>query len=160
MENEDQALATHTGKGKKKKDHSLHKKFNMVQRDNSKIRFYCSQELGHFVRDYPLMMEIKNKKESKRNQAHTTEDDESPKKVANQDESSYEDYVLILSLTCIFTHVSDTWFINSGASKNMTGYEDSLSKLIHRYSPHKVKLGDDYQYPIKGVGESSKKLNS
>ena len=27
-------------------------------------------------------------------------------------------------------------------------------------SPHKVKLGDDYQYPIKGSGESSYKLYS
>ena len=27
-------------------------------------------------------------------------------------------------------------------------------------SPHKVKLGDDYQYPIKGSGESSYKLDS
>ena len=42
----------------------------------------------------------------------------------------------------------------------MIGYEDSLSKLIRKDSPHKVKLGDDYQYPIKGVGEASYKLNS
>jgi hypothetical protein len=27
-------------------------------------------------------------------------------------------------------------------------------------SPHKVKLGDDYQYPIKGLGEASFKLDS
>ena len=27
-------------------------------------------------------------------------------------------------------------------------------------SPHKVKLGDDYQYPIKGMGETSYKLES
>jgi hypothetical protein len=40
----------------------------------------------------------------------------------------------------------------------MTVYEDSLYKLIHKDSPHKVKLGDDYQYPIKGVGEASCKL--
>jgi hypothetical protein len=39
-------------------------------------------------------------------------------------------------------------------------YEDSLSKLIHKGSPHKVKLGDDYQYPINCVGEASYKLNS
>ena len=33
-------------------------------------------------------------------------------------------------------------------------------KLSEHESPHKVKLGDDYQYPIKGSGESSYKLNS
>ena len=42
----------------------------------------------------------------------------------------------------------------------MTGYTDSLSNLTHKDSPHKVKLGDDYQCPIKGVGEASYKLNS
>ena len=32
-------------------------------------------------------------------------------------------------------------------------------KLSEHESPHKVKLGDDYQYPIKGSGESSYKLD-
>jgi hypothetical protein len=160
MADEYQGLASHTGKGKNKKEHYLPKKFKMGQRDNSNIRCYCCRELGHFVRDFPLIMEIKNKKGSKRHQAHTAEDDEPPKKVAKQDESSDEDYVLISSLIGIVTHGSDTWLIDSGASKNMIGYEDSLSNLIHKYSPHKVKLGDDYQYPIKGFGEDSYKLNS
>jgi hypothetical protein len=42
--------------------------------------------------------------------------------------------------------------VDSGASKHMTGYKESLSHLIQKESPHKVKLGDDYQYPIKGMG--------
>ena len=33
-------------------------------------------------------------------------------------------------------------------------------KLFEHESPHKVKLGDDYQYPIKGSGESSYKIES
>ena len=33
-------------------------------------------------------------------------------------------------------------------------------KLSKHESPHKVKLGDDYQYPIKGSWESSYKLDS
>ena len=35
-----------------------------------------------------------------------------------------------------------------------------MSKLSGHESPHKVKVGDDYQYPIKGSGESSYKLDS
>ena len=35
-----------------------------------------------------------------------------------------------------------------------------LVRLSEHESPHKVKLGDDYQYPIKGSGESSYKLDS
>ena len=42
----------------------------------------------------------------------------------------------------------------------MTGFKESFVKLSKHESPHKVKLGDDYQYPIKGSGESSYKLNS
>ena len=42
----------------------------------------------------------------------------------------------------------------------MTGFKNYLSTLIERESSQKVKLGDDYQYPIKGVGETSYKLES
>ena len=37
----------------------------------------------------------------------------------------------------------------------MTGFKESFVKLSEHESPHKVKLGDEYQYPIKGSGESS-----
>ena len=39
----------------------------------------------------------------------------------------------------------------------MRGFKESFKKLSEHNSPHKVKLGDDYQYPIKGSGESSGK---
>jgi hypothetical protein len=39
-------------------------------------------------------------------------------------------------------------------------YKDSFSELVHKDSPHKVRLGDDYQYPIKGVGQASYRLDS
>src|SRR5713226_7731766 len=42
----------------------------------------------------------------------------------------------------------------------MTGIKESFVRLSEHESPHKVKLGDDYQYPIKGSGESSYKLGS
>ena len=42
----------------------------------------------------------------------------------------------------------------------MTGFKESFGNLSRHNSPHKVKLGDDYQYPIKGSGESSFKLDS
>ena len=58
------------------------------------------------------------------------------------------------------THGSKDWLIDSGASKHMTGFKESFEKLSEHNSPHKVKLGDDYKYPIKGSGESSYKLDS
>ena len=33
-------------------------------------------------------------------------------------------------------------------------------RLSEHESPHKLKLGDNYQYPIKGSSESSYKLDS
>ena len=50
--------------------------------------------------------------------------------------------------------------MDSGASKHMIGYKESFINISKHESPHKVKLGDDYQYTIKGSGESSYKLDS
>ena len=40
----------------------------------------------------------------------------------------------------------------------MMGFKESFVILSEHESPHKVRLGDDYQCPIKGSGESSYKL--
>jgi hypothetical protein len=53
----------------------------------------------------------------------------------------------------------DTWLIDSGASKHMTGQRDILSFLSEKKFSHKFTLRVDYKYPIKGVGESNCKLN-
>jgi hypothetical protein len=77
-----------------------------------------------------------------------------------KEDDSSEEYVLISTLIGIVTHGSDTWLIDSGASKHMAGYKYSLSKLVQKDSPQKVKLNDDYKYPIKGVRETSYRLDS
>jgi hypothetical protein len=69
------------------------------------------------------------------------------------------DYVLFPTLLRSVTPGEDTWFIDSGASKNMTGQKCILSSLTENDFPHKVSLGDDSQYPIKGMGESTYKLD-
>ena len=43
-----------------------------------------------------------------------------------------EEYVLISALTSAITHGSDTWLIESGASKHMIGHKDSLSCLTQK----------------------------
>ena len=42
----------------------------------------------------------------------------------------------------------------------MTRYNESLVNMSEHESPHKVKVGDDYQYPIKGSREASYKVES
>ena len=71
-----------------------------------------------------------------------------------------KDHVLISALSGSVTPGEDTWLIDSGASKHMTGQRDILSCISEKKFSHKVTLGDDYQYPIKGVGESNYKLDS
>ena len=82
-----------------------------------------------------------------------------PKKKERNDNSNI-DYSLIPALTGAVTHGNDTWLVDSGASKHMTRFKSYLSTLIETESSQKVKLGDDYQYPIKRVGEASYKLES
>jgi hypothetical protein len=71
-----------------------------------------------------------------------------------------EDYVLFSTLSGSVTPREDTWLIYSGASKHMTGQRDILSSLTEKNFPRKVTHGDDYQYRIKGLGESTYKLDS
>jgi hypothetical protein len=79
---------------------------------------------------------------------HTIED-EPPMKMIKE---KIEDYVLISALSGSVSPGEDTWLIDSGASKHMTSQRDILSSLTENNFPQKVTLGDDYQYPIKGVG--------
>ena len=41
----------------------------------------------------------------------------------------------------------------------MTRKKQTLSRLEEKNSPQKVSLGDDYQYPIEGIGEARCKLD-
>ena len=120
----------------------------------SKYIFYTCDERGHFSRDCPRnkSRSHKNKGNKRRHHDHAAEDDEpSTNRVRQEsDSSSDEEYVLISTLTRIVSHGRNDWLIDSGASKHMTGFKESFVKLSEHESPHKVKLGDDYQYPIKG----------
>ena len=67
---------------------------------------------------------------------------------------------MISALAGLVSLGNDTWLVDSGSSNHMTSYKDSLTCLIQKESPHKVMLGYDYQYPIKGMGEASYNLDS
>jgi hypothetical protein len=61
-------------------------------------------------------------------------------------------HVLISTLSGSVTPREDTWLIDSGASKHMMEQINILSCILENKFSQKVTLGDDYQYPIKGVG--------
>ena len=75
-------------------------------------------------------------------------------KQESEDSSSDEEYVLISALMGTVTHGSKDWLIESELS-HMTRFKEYFMKISEHNSPHKVKLGDDYEYRIKGNGESS-----
>jgi hypothetical protein len=112
--------------------------------------------MGHIAKNCPSRRE-EYKKRNKRHHAHIVEDEELPTKMIKE---QIEDYVLISALSGSVSPSEDTWLINSGSSKHMTSQRDILSCLTKKNFPHKVTLGDDYQYPIKGVGELNYKLDS
>ena len=60
--------------------------------------------------------------------------------------------MLISTLTGTISHGINDWLVDSGEYKQMVGYKESFINMYEHESPHKVKLGDDYQYPIKGSG--------
>ena len=68
--------------------------------------------------------------------------------------------MLISALTSTISHGSNDWLVDSGPSKHMTRYKESFINMSEHESPHKVKLRDGYQYPTKGSGESSYKIDS
>ena len=67
-------------------------------------------------------MKAERVKKMKRFQAHVAEDsDQEVEEKAKKDEDSSEEYVLISSLKGSVSPANDTWLVDSGASKHMTG---------------------------------------
>ena len=76
----------------------------------------------------------------RRHHAHAAKDDKPSRKISryeSEDSSSEDEYVLISSLTGNITHGRNDWIIDSGASKNMTGFKESFVRLSEHESPHK-----------------------
>ena len=75
--------------------------------------------MGHIARYCPLN-KYRSKKKNRKYHAHTTKENGSDKERITENEDSSEEYVLISALIGAITHGSDTWLIDSGASKHMT----------------------------------------
>ena len=167
MGSEDQALIVHSKKTRRSSHHPKGKPFH---KDNtrkylSRVRCYACDEKGHYAIECPRNKNVSHEKKGnkRRHHAHAAEDDEpSTKRIRHEsdDSSSEEEHVFISALMGNITHGGNDWLIDSGASKHMIGFKESFVKLLEHESPHKVKHGDEYQYSIKGSGESSYKLDS
>jgi hypothetical protein len=112
--------------------------------------------MGHIAKFCPAIQE-EYKRKHKRDHAHVVKDEEPPAKMIRD---HIKDHVLISALSGSIIPGEDTWLIDNGASKHMMGQRNILSYISKNKFSQKVTLGDDYQYAIKGVGESNHKLNS
>ena len=97
---------------------------------------------------------------NKRHHAHIAEDEDEERPQKRTRGEDVEECVLFYALSGSVTPREYIQVIDNGASKHMTRKKKNLSRLEEKKSPQKVSLGDDYQYPIKCICESSYKLDS
>ena len=81
-------------------------------------------------------------------------------KITLEEKETRREYYLVSALSGSIIIGEDTWKIDSGASKHMSGYKGALSNLKEKQFSCMVELGDNSTYPILGVGSTSFQLNS
>lgn len=70
-------------------------------------------------------------------------------------EDKNEKYSLFyLALSSEININKNTWIVDSGASKHITGFRDKFETL-EEYSTEEVTIGDNSTYPVKGIGTCS-----
>jgi DNA mismatch repair ATPase MutL len=164
---EEHSALTSRFKGKKKvtsqkgsqKKSNTKGKFKGKSIDTSKIKSFSCNKLGHFARD--CWYRKKNPRKEKHH-ASTAKDDESKgkqKSPSNEIENRKE-YYLVSALSSTVITGPKTWLVDSGASKNMTGYKKILLDFKTKSFVEQVELGDDKCYKLEGVGTISFRLKS
>jgi hypothetical protein len=84
--------------------------------------------MGHIAKFCPTRRE-EYKRKQKRHHAHAVEDEEPPAKMLRE---QIKEHVLISALSGSVTPGEDTWLIDTGASKHMTGQRDILSYILEK----------------------------
>jgi hypothetical protein len=153
-------LAFHTKKGRRNR-RSFNKAFKDKKtssdsgrehrKDNSKIQYFGCDKYGHIARNCPT-------RKKGRQLASTTDVDPEPHQ--RDEDIKDEAFFFISAFSGTIPTESDIWLIDSGASRNMTGYRDHLIDLVEKESRLHVVLGDNARYTMKGFGTSTFQLDS
>jgi hypothetical protein len=149
-DDETEALVAQVKKTKEREEGSPKKsKRPRYKKDVSRIRCYTCKKMGHYVTQCPHKHETGNKK---KHHAHAAN--------AEEHKSKDEEFVSVSALTWTITQGSDTWIMDSSASKHMIGFRNSLSNLTEKELSLQVELGEEAKHAVKEVGEASLQLDS
>jgi hypothetical protein len=125
--------------------------------DTSKIKCFSCNKLGHFAKDCWFRKKYPRKG---KHHASTVEGDESKgnQKIPSNEKENRKKYYMVSTLSSSVFMGLETWLVDSGASKHMTGYKEILSDFETKYFAEQVELGDEKCYKIEGVGFISFRL--
>jgi hypothetical protein len=157
--NENQALASHPKRGRTNR--SFNKSFNdkktlvppghEKRKDISRIKCFKCDKYGHIVRNFPT------RKKGRQHASTVDVDSGAP----HRDEEVKDEVLFFISaLSGMVPTNSGIFLIDSGASRNMTGYREHLAYLVEKESRLHVVLGDNSRYIVKGVVSSYFQLDS
>ena len=147
------ALAT---KFSKRKRSFAPKKFQKVKTsagfkgkkfDISKVKCFSCQKLGHFAKD----CRSKKQKRGFKGKFHASTAIEEEPKSSSSPQDKKKEYLLVLALSGNIVNNKDTWLVDSGASRHITGYKKILSNFRKKNFSVQVELGNEASYAIKGT---------
>lgn len=81
-------------------------------------------------------------------------------KESNVAEQKKKQIILISALMGSISNNKETWLVDSGASRHMTGYRCALTDLTEHKSSVEVEMGDETTYSIRAIESTSFRLDS
>jgi hypothetical protein len=86
--------------------------------------------------------------------------DDSSKLISRKTRPQRNEDINISALSGMVPTNDNTWLIDSGASRHMTGLRNHLTHFVEKETHLHVVLGDDARYNVRGVGTSTFQLDS
>jgi hypothetical protein len=77
--------------------------------------------------------------------------DGSSKLASRKTRPQADEDINISALPCMVPTNDNTWFIDIGASKHMTGLRDHLTNFVEKETCLHVVIGDDARYNVRGL---------
>eukprot|EP00253_Pinus_taeda_P004565 PITA_04565 len=131
------ALASKAKKGKEKVSLSKSNSSNDGKKvDNSKVRCFCSHEVGHYAANFPQRKSNKGSEEGSEGEA-----------LASQFQLDFTLFACMVS-----SMVASGWFLDSGASFHMTGDKSLFNTLEEKDLQILIAMGNDEKYSVSSVG--------